>query len=321
MKNKDITKSNLKKVKELIQNVQGMTAVEFQEVLNKMVRFHNYSLYNQIILCFAGCSQVAGYKKWKELGRTVKKGGRCVWILAPWFRKVKDEKDEKNEERKLLHGFFSVPVFDIAQTEGEPVKGLMTEKSELIFAEVRNFAEKEGFEVRFKPLEISHGGFIDEEKNITLNSNLQEKDWIGTLIHEVSHGLLNHNKTSRSVREQQAETSTYLVCKILGIERKSVFYLKSWGLSENILKDFQKVDRVAKKIIKELGGEDEARNKAIRRKTDKSTQPTGTRDKLCRKTGESERLCSFKAATQNKPRGLPSVKTKQPPKDKQNDYV
>ena len=54
--------------------------------------------------------------------------------------------------------------------------------------------------------------------------------------------------------EQQAETATYLVCKVLGIKRKSVFYLKSWGLSENILKDFQKVDRVAKKIIKSLGG-------------------------------------------------------------------
>ena len=91
MKNEQITKSSLKKVKELIQNVQEMTSEEFQETLNKMVRFHQYSLYNQIILCFAGCSQVAGYKKWKELGRTIKKGEKAVWILAPWFEKIETE--------------------------------------------------------------------------------------------------------------------------------------------------------------------------------------------------------------------------------------
>lgn len=82
MKNEQITKSSLKKVKELIQNVQEMTPEEFQETLNKMLRFHRYSFYNQIILCFAGCSQVAGYKKWKELGRTIKKGGIFIANLS-----------------------------------------------------------------------------------------------------------------------------------------------------------------------------------------------------------------------------------------------
>ena len=93
-----------------------------------------------------------------------------------------------------------------------------------------------------------------ENGEITLNSNLDETENTGTLIHEWVHKELKHpnNGTPARVAEQQAETATYLVCKVLGIERKSVFYLKSWGLSENILKDFGKVDKVAKKIISAL---------------------------------------------------------------------
>lgn len=283
MKNKEITKQSLHRVKELIQNVQTMTPEEFQKTLDSMVRFHQYSFYNQILLCFAGCSQVAGYKKWKELGRTVKKGAKSVWILAPWLMKVEieDKVEGGEEKRKILKGFFSVPVFDISQTEGEPVEGSMTMRSDLSFQVVEKFAHQEGFEVVFKPLEVIHGGFIDEERNITLNSNLQEKDWVGTLVHELAHGLLNQNGTPHRLREQQAETATYLTCKVLGIERKSEFYLKSWGLSEDILKDFQKVDRVAKKLIEALEqrGENGTRDTARGRdKTNQSSQGAGGKE-------------------------------------------
>ncbi len=254
MKNEQITKSSLKKVKELIQNVQEMTSEEFQETLNKMVRFHQYSLYNQIILCFAGCSQVAGYKKWKELGRTIKKGEKAVWIFAPWFEKIETKDEEKKP--KVLKGFFSVPVFDISQTEGKPVKRGVTTDSDMDFEELRKATEKAGWTVVFKPLEVIMGGYVTRDNGeITLNSNLDKTENTGTLIHEWIHKELRHpdRGTPAQVEEQQAETATYLVCNILGIKRKSVFYLKSWGLSENILKDFQKVDRVAKRIIKSLG--------------------------------------------------------------------
>ncbi len=241
----------------MLEEVKELTPEQFQTILDSLAEFHNYSLYNQIILCFAGCSQVAGYKKWKELGRTVKKGGKAVWILAPWFKKVKVEKEgEADKTTELLHGFFSVPVFDISQTEGEPVKRGITTGSDVDFEELRKATEKAGWTVVFKPLEIAKGGYVTSENGeITLNSNLDELENTGTLIHEWVHKELKHpdNGTPAKVAEQQAETATYLVCKVLGIERKSVFYLKSWGLSENILKDFGKVNKVSKKIISALG--------------------------------------------------------------------
>ncbi len=240
----------------MLEEVRELTPEKFETILDSLAKFHSYSFYNQIILCFAGCSQVAGYKKWKELGRTVRKGGKAVWILAPWLKKVEVETDgEEKKEKKLLHGFFSVPVFDIGQTEGEPIKRGFTTGSDIDFDELRKATEKAGWTVVFKPLEIAKGGYVTSDNGeITLNSNLDETENIGTLIHEWAHKELKHpnNGTPARVAEQQAETATYLVCKVLGIERKSVFYLKSWGLSENILKDFGKVNKVSKKIISAL---------------------------------------------------------------------
>lgn len=252
--NKQITKSNLKRAKELIKDVKELTPEQFKQTLDNLANFHQYSLYNQIILCYAGCSQVAGYKKWKELNRAVKKGEKAVWILAPWFKKVENEKEgEEEKQKEILHSFFSVPVFDISQTEGDPIKRGLTTSSNIDFEELRKATEKAGWVVVFKPLEIAKGGYVTSDNgHIVLNSNLDKTENTGTLIHEWVHKELKHpdNGTPARVAEQQAETATYLVCKILGIERKSVFYLKSWGLSENILKDFGKVDKVVKKIIK-----------------------------------------------------------------------
>ncbi|HEC64605.1 MAG TPA: ImmA/IrrE family metallo-endopeptidase [bacterium] len=238
-------------------------------MLNGMARFHQYSLFNQFILMIHGCSQVAGYRKWKELERTVKKEEKAVWILAPYFRKeVIENREGEEEEVKGLKGFFSVPVFDIAQTAGKEIERGMTEKANISFEEVRKFVKELGCSMGFRPLEIRQGGYL-QDKKIVLNSNLREKDWTSTTIHELAHFLLGHTQANerltRSLEEQQAETATYLACRELGIKRKSKFYLKSWGLSKNILKDWQEIERVRKKIIRGLSPD---RREAPKRSTE-----------------------------------------------------
>ncbi len=269
MTNKEITQKSLKQVKDLLDDVQAMTGKEFMKILDSMAQFHEYSFSNQMILCFHGCSQVAGYKKWQELERRVKKGAKAVWILAPYLRKEKVkvknvEGTEEEKEKKIVKGFYSVPIFDIRDTEGKEIKRGITTKARLSFSQVKDFAEKSGFTVELSPMKISMGGGI-RDHTIGINSNLSEAENTGTLIHELTHGFLNHSNgngkaISSTLKEQQAETATYLACKALGIERKSEFYLKSWGLSENILKDFQKLDKVARKIIQGLIKQEEGKN-------------------------------------------------------------
>lgn len=256
--NKEITKQTLITVKELIKDVQGMTREEFQKTLDTMAQFHQYSLFNQFLLMFARASQVAGFRKWQQLGRNVKKGEKAIWILAPYFKKVTTEGqgDEEEQTEKVISGFFSVPVFDIAQTEGKKIGRQMTTYAPVSLGSLKAFAKRQGFTVNLKPLEISLGGGINNT-TITLNSNLGKSDQVGTLIHELAHGLLGHQYQKNGnipseVKEQQAEVTTYLVCKTLGIRRKSEFYLKSWGLSQNIVKDFKTIDKVSKQILRGL---------------------------------------------------------------------
>ena len=259
MNNREITNKSKQTVEELLKRVSEMSEQEFKTIVESMANFYEYSSYNQFLLAVAGCSQVASFKKWKEYGRFIKKGGKATWILAPTIikRKLKNEQTGEEEEKKIVKGFVSVPVFDISQTNGKEIEKNMTTKADLKIDLLLNIAEKLGYTVSYKALEIACGGYITG-KSIVLNSNLNEIENVGTLIHELSHGELGHTQSndisSRSLKEQQAETATAIICKIFGIDRKSDFYLKSWKLDEDIKKSFSEVNRTVQRIVKEIKG-------------------------------------------------------------------
>ena len=54
-------------------------------------------------------TQVAGFHDWRKVGRSVAKGARAAYVLAPMTRKGDTGESE-------LTGFRAVPVFDIADT-------------------------------------------------------------------------------------------------------------------------------------------------------------------------------------------------------------
>ena len=264
--NKQITQDNLKRVNDLVEKIQNMTAEEFRAMLDSMAKFHNYSFSNRLILWGAGASQVAGFQKWKSFGRSVKKGGKAIWILAPngEFRVVKkklDSEGKETDEEYFIKRFKSVPVFDIKDTEGKDIEKNFTIRSNIDFEVMKGVATNLGFGVMHQPMEVSIGGFIRAANSIVLNSNLNSIENTGTLIHEVCHGLLGHtdlgvNDTApirdRELTEQEAEITTYLVCQAIGIERKSEFYLKSWETSKEIMKSFNRIDNAMQSIIQEI---------------------------------------------------------------------
>lgn len=258
MNNKELTQKNLKIVKETLENIANMSEQEFRKMIDAMAQFSDYSLRNQIILWLDDCSQVASFKQWKEQGRKVKKGAKATWILAPSFKTItkKDEITGEEEKKKILNYFVSVPVFDIAQTEGKPVERNMTIKSDIAFAKVEKAAEELGYIVGYSSLSTNMGGYICEE-GIFLNSNLNQIENTATLIHELAHGELGHlesrNLSTKSQKEQEAEMVTAIVCKHFGIVRKSEFYLKCWSTNEKILKSFEEINKVSTRIIEKLG--------------------------------------------------------------------
>src|SRR5690242_4478341 len=84
--------------------------------------FHDYSFNNTLLIVSQrpDATQVAGYRTWQKLGRQVRKGEHGIRILAPCV--VKRETDE-GEERSAMF-FRTVSVFDVSQTDGEPLPEL-----------------------------------------------------------------------------------------------------------------------------------------------------------------------------------------------------
>ena len=87
-----------------------------------MARFPSYSFNNQILIYLQApdATRVQGFQSWKKLGRKVKKGEKGIGIIAPMvYRKDKDASPESDE--KTIRGFKVVHVFDVSQTEGDPL--------------------------------------------------------------------------------------------------------------------------------------------------------------------------------------------------------
>ena len=119
-----------------IRNVYASS--RYQRYLETMSRFHSYSL-NNCLLIFAQkpeATLVAGYQTWrKEFGRHVKFGEKGIRILAPVRSPKKEESSEEADRPDELR-FKSIAVFDISQTEGNP---LPTYMNDTLYGKVKDY--------------------------------------------------------------------------------------------------------------------------------------------------------------------------------------
>src|SRR3712207_5497160 len=101
-------------------------------------KFHRYSFNNQLLIFLQrpDATLVAGFRRWQELGRQVRKGERGISILAPCRYRAKIE-DEHGDEQTVhrLTGFRVAYVFDVGQTEGEPIEDLDAVRPKLLEGE------------------------------------------------------------------------------------------------------------------------------------------------------------------------------------------
>ena len=107
----------MKAIEDGVQNV--IDSGDMEKLLGHMSKFHRYSFGNQMLIYIQKpeSTEVAGYNKWEEMGRQVKKGERGIEILAPVFIKKKKEEDDGTIKEETYTRFRSVRVFDISQTE------------------------------------------------------------------------------------------------------------------------------------------------------------------------------------------------------------
>ena len=89
-------------------------------LLKTMARFHRYSMHNVCLIASQRptATRVAGFHTWRGIGRFVRKGEKGIAILAPIVRHRREDDDE---ESKVIVGFRTAYVFDVAQTDGAPL--------------------------------------------------------------------------------------------------------------------------------------------------------------------------------------------------------
>ncbi len=97
--------------------------------LDAMSRFHNYSWNNCMLIALQmpEATFVAGFRRWLQMGRHVRKGGTGIGIMAPLIYRNRDDSgadaspavDKSKSAERSIRGFKIVHVFDVSQTDGE----------------------------------------------------------------------------------------------------------------------------------------------------------------------------------------------------------
>lgn len=230
-------------------------SAEMLRYLDTCARFHQYSLFNvfQILMTRPDATTVAGFKKWQSLNRFVRKGEHGIPILAPVL--VKRALPDGLDDEKLV-GFKVVYVFDISQTDGDPLPEPPNWKSPEKNLELQErlvaFAEQHGIEVQVKHIGrdiqgVSRGG------KIVLDPEAGTK----TLIHEIAHELLHHSPDmplDKAIRELEAESVAYVVARHFGMsELASPNYNALCGVtSDLIMNHLDRIRSTAAAIIQAL---------------------------------------------------------------------
>jgi len=100
-----------------------LTSDGFADYLRLQSKFHQYSANNTLLILAQRpeASKVAGYRKWQEMDRQVRKGEKAIKIFVPHTYRDKDDLDEQGRPREKISGFGIGNVFDIQQTDGEPL--------------------------------------------------------------------------------------------------------------------------------------------------------------------------------------------------------
>lgn len=212
------------------------TSEKWENYLAAQAKFHTYSAGNVMLINWQNpyASRVAGYKTWQALGRQVRKGESSLRILAPLI--VKDKETGETD----CKGFRSVGVFDISQTEGDELPEVASKLTgaapEWSFFTLAQIAVDLGFRVSVETIEQPGvNGYCDfTDRKIVVSDANEGAQQVKTLAHELTHAILHDPESkdglSRAVKELEAESGAYVICKALGLETSdySFGYVAGW---------------------------------------------------------------------------------------------
>jgi N-terminal domain of anti-restriction factor ArdC len=241
----------------------------FTSYLQTLARFHSYSFGNVLLIRAQrpDATRVAGYRKWLELGRQVRKGEQGIKILVPFKRKAVVA--EEDGEDVVVKGFGVGTVFDVSQTDGDPLPdppaveriGGASDRGMRLFVDLLDYLELQDVPVARENTKPANGYFDPKRRHVALDVDLDGDQAAKTLTHEACHVVAGHTlgMDSRDV-ETVAESAAFVVLNHYGIDSSGYTfpYVAGWARDRTILKrNLGAVQQAAHRIIVDLEGEGE----------------------------------------------------------------
>ncbi len=228
-----------------------------RQYLAAVAQFHRYSFGNTMLIIMQrpDASQVAGFNTWKRLGRFVKKGEKGIVIIAPMVMK-RDEGRLEGEDKTIVR-FKAAHVFDVSQTDGEPLPEIHGMKGDpgRALDKLKGFAAARGIELGYEQLPPGTYGYSSGGA-IKLQSGLSPADEFGVLAHELAHELLHHGENavrgSKTVRETEAEAVAFVVSHAVGLDTGTAAtdYIQLYqGSKETLAESLDRIQKAANCIL------------------------------------------------------------------------
>jgi hypothetical protein len=241
-----LVENGIANLNEALQSGRSETLERF---LATLARFHNYSFRNAILIWAQkpDATQVAGFHAWRKLGRFVKKGEHGIAILAPMVSRKEREHgvSDRAKDKSDVFGFRVAYVFDVAQTDGEPLPGFADANGDPgdWLSRLETSIRESGIELEYGF--IHHGAIgCSLPGKIMVRPDLAPSERFSVLAHEFAHELLHQRserrkETNRRIRETEAEAVAYAVCLACGIDstNRSADYIQLYRGDEETLKE------------------------------------------------------------------------------------
>lgn len=254
-----------KKMQELFSRIEAgvsgvFTSDNYRSYLRTMAKFHRYSARNCLLIHLQRpeATMVAGFDAWKKkFHRHVLAGEKGITIIgyalkSSTLRKpLRDEKgdpvigdDGKPAIEYVKHSYpvyFPVYVYDVSQTEGEPLPQLVHD----LEGDVASYQDFLASCRKLSPYPIEFENIASpnvrgycsfEEQRIVVRSGLSQVQTAKTVLHEITHAIL-HNEgdaKTRAEKELEAESAAFVICSHYGIDTSEYTfpYLASWCRQE-----------------------------------------------------------------------------------------
>ncbi len=246
---------------------------EFRRWLDMMARFHKYSWQNAMLIATAkpDATLVAGFTRWKKLGRSVRRGEKAIRIFAPCpvqRRRVDEAADAEAKDKEAPAVYFKATcVFDVSQTEGAELPDFdvpeVQADAEHLLRAAEQVAAGRGITVKYSSLGQGHYG-VSRGGTVEIDPSHSTGQQVKTLFHEVAHERLHQapdGKRSpditRSVAELEAESVAYVVCRYFGldVELRAGRYISMWGGDSKALAgSLSRISETTKGLLEEMEG-------------------------------------------------------------------